>query len=230
MKISKHPQGTQDWLYDRAGIPSASELDAIISPLGKPRESKGVETYLAQKLAEKWTGAPIEEFGSWQMEQGVIIEERARRWLPLFLNRDVELTGFITNDAGTVGCSPDGIIGNEIGVEIKCPQSKQHVAYLLANKLPPAYVAQVQCGLYVTGFKEWLFVSYHAKFPKLVLHIEPDESFHKALGEALDAFAVRLDEGYQKLCDANGGPPPPRLTGADRPKFTWEQNQDDVPV
>lgn len=229
MKISHNAQGSAEWLTDRAGIPSASELDAIISPLGKPRDSKGVETYLAQKLAEKWTGQPLEDFGSWQMEQGISVEERARKWLPLFLGRDVEQVGFITNDAGTLGCSPDGIIGDEIGVEIKCPQAKAHVSHLIANKLPLAYVAQVQCGLFITGFQEWLFVSYHKDFPKLVLHIKPDEQFHAALAEALASFTVRLEEGFQKLCEANGGPPTPRLKYSERPRFTWEECADITP-
>lgn len=210
MKISNNAQGSAEWLKDRAGIPSASELDAIISPLGKVRDSKGVESYLAKKLAEKWLGEPLEDFGSWQMEQGTIVEERARRWLPLFLNRDIQQVGFITNDAGTVGCSPDGVIDNEIGVELKCPQSQAHVQYLLKNKLPPDYIAQVQCGLYVTGFKEWLFVSYHTKFPKLVLHIGPDEEFHEALEDALNSFNERLAEAFERLCEVNGGPPPKR--------------------
>ncbi len=209
MKIHPAAQGSVEWMQARAGIPTASEFDALITPLGKIRTGAGVDTYLSKKLAERWLQGPLPGFGSWATDQGKILEERARPWFEMQFNVDVKQVGFITNDAGTAGCSPDGMLP-VCGVEIKCPEAPNHVAYLMAGKVPADYIAQVQGSMFITGFRQWKFVSYHKDFPKLILAVEPDEEFHEHLAEALDAFTGRLEEGYKLLCEANGGPPPKR--------------------
>lgn len=217
MKIHDCAQGTLEWLALRCGIVTASEADALISPLGKIRTGDGVQTYLCQKVAERWIQAPIETFDSWAMEAGKILEERARPWLALELDKhglEIGQVGFITDDAETIGCSPDGLIYDEencvAGVEIKCPMAKTHVSYLINGGLPKAYVAQVQASLFVTKLPEWKFVSYHVAFPKLVLSIKPDPDFHEQLEDALLCFNNSLHDAFEMVCAANGGPPPKR--------------------
>lgn len=206
MIISPHAQGSLEWMTARAGIPTASDFDNLVSPTGKVRTGEMPKTYLASKLAEAWSGSPLSDFNSWAMDQGNILEEEARPWAAFELGKEIKQVGLITTDDGRLGCSPDGLIGEQ-GVEIKSPQPTHHVKYLLNGTLPDDYILQVQCGMYVTGFESWLFISYNRRLPKLVLTIEKDEKIQAAIEEALEAFLDAFDAGWKHLCELNGGPP-----------------------
>lgn len=200
-------QGSVDWLLLRAGKVTASELDALISPLGKIREGDGVTTYLNQKLCELWTGGPLQSLqGIFDVDQGQILEERAKPAFTFHTGIEIQNVAFITTDDGKAGCSPDGLIGDTSGVEIKCPRIETHIGYLLAGKLPKQYVAQVQGSMFVTGFKTWHFFSYNRQLPPLHLVIQRDEEFQEALSEAVNDFNIRLDDGMKRLEILNGGP------------------------
>jgi len=195
----------------RAGKVTASELDALISPLGKIRESKGVDTYLARKLVERWTGAPLPQLqGVFDVEQGEILERKAKPAFTIHTGLEIESVGFIETDDGTAGCSPDGLIGETSGVEIKCPTMAVHIGYLLAGKLPQDYVAQVQGSMFVTGYESWHFFSYSRHLPPLHLIVERDEKFQCALGAAIADFSEALNESMNRLIELNGEPPPKR--------------------
>jgi hypothetical protein len=116
--------------------------------------------------------------------------------------------GFVLADDGTVGCSPDGMFddSNE-GAEIKCPALHTQVKYLLAGELPAEYMPQVQASMLVTGAERWTFLSYCPKLPALVLTIERNEAVLETMQKALDAFNERLDAGYARLIELNGGEP-----------------------
>lgn len=200
-------QGSPEWLMMRAGKITASEADSLISPLGKVRDGDGVETYLNQKLVERWTGAPLPQLqGIFAMDQGEILEERAKPAFTLHTGIETRNVAFIETDDGRAGCSPDAIVGESEGVEIKCPTMPKHVGYLRAGRLPRDYIAQVQFSLFVTGFKTWHFFSYSRQFPSLHLVVERDERFQAALNEAIDMFIERLDKAFDYLVDLNGGP------------------------
>lgn len=210
MKIHKeYAQGSEAWLFARAGIPTASEFDNLVSPVKlEIRTGETPKTYLATKVAERWYG-PLPQPPVFAMEQGNILEERARPWYEFTYGKVTEQVGFITSDDGRIGCSPDGWFGGS-GIEIKCPQIVAHTKYLLAGKLPDDYKLQVQGSMLVTGAPVWTFLSYHNSFPKLVLTIERDEKAIAVLREALDQFLEKLDAAYARLCELNGGPPPKR--------------------
>jgi hypothetical protein len=200
-------QGSVAWLYARAGIPTASEFGNLVTP--KKLEIRSGETfnsYVSRKLAEKW-GGPIMGFTSFATDQGGILETEGRAWFE-FEHEPIRQVGFITTDDGKVGCSPDGLL-KVGGIEFKCPQVENHVRYLLAGKLPDDYLLQVQGCMYVTGEEVWKFVSYRRKFPALVLNVQRDEKVQEAIRDALDLFQQKFDAGWDRLCDLNGGPPPP---------------------
>jgi exodeoxyribonuclease (lambda-induced) len=214
MKIHRDiEQGSADWQTLRAGKITASELDRIISPLGKVRDSEGVMTFLHEKLCERWTGGPLlDAYGGtgviFDCEQGIFLEERAKPAFVLHSGFDIENVAFVETEDGRCGCSPDGILrGLKAGVEIKAPRMDTHAGYLLAGKLPKAYVAQVQGSMFVTGFAVWHFFSYNRTLPPLHLVIERDDAFQSALREAVDGFLYKLDACYERLCALNGGPP-----------------------
>jgi hypothetical protein len=207
MKIHREfEQHSLEWMQARAGIPTASDFDQLLTPEFKIRTGEMPKTYLNKKLAEAWTGEAVETFQSFAMEQGNILEDEAKPWYALEFSEPVESVGFITTDDGRVGCSPDGLI-SEGGIEIKCPAIHTHVGYLLNGDLPKDYACQVHGSMYVTGAPWWKFLSYRRRMPPLVLTIFRDETIQKAIGEALAGFLARFDESMARLVEMNGGPP-----------------------
>lgn len=229
MKIIDVDQGSLEWLQARVGLVTASEIDALVSPLWKVRKGEGVETYLAQKLAEKWTGAPLPGFMTLDMEAGQILEQEARPFAAIELGKDIQPVGLITDDEAFAGCSPDGlIVGERSGIEIKCPLAKTHVKYLLADEVPAEYMAQVQFSLYVTGYDRWYFLSYRRSFPPLIKVVEPDKAAFAAFGEALGGFKARFEASWAQLVDKNGGMAPKAIqTPANR--IVTETSDDVIP-
>lgn len=200
MKLHDCIQGSPEWFELRLGIPTASELDAIISPTWKVRTGEGPHTYLCRKIVEKVCRHIDEnQGGGFAQEQGSILEHEAIPWFEFAHEEKVQRVGFCTTDDGRAGCSPDGLIGEDGGIEIKCPLPHTHLKYLLDGKLPADYAAQVHGSMYVTGRKFWKFVSYSRKFPALVLHIERDEKIQTSIGEALKSFHASFDAQMRQL-------------------------------
>ena len=207
MKIHNVPQGSDQWLSLRAGIPTASELDQLITPKLEVRSGEMPRTYLARKLAERWIGSPLQSFGGGAMEQGSILEEEALPMLEAEWGADISRPGFLTTDDGRFGASPDGLLADGTGIEIKCPQPTNHVKWLLDGRVPPEHFLQCQGGLYVTGAACWRFISYCRGFPLLVVNCEPHAEAHKAIAEAIEDFTERMDGAFATVVNLNGGGP-----------------------
>jgi len=189
----------------RAGIFTASELDNLITPEWKPRTGQTPDTYIYRKVAEHLCCFPLDTGSSWAMEQGVILETEALPWFEFSQGVTVRRVGFITNDDGTFGCSPDGLIdGDEDsddfgGIEIKCPQPATHVRYLDNGELPKEYAAQVHGSMYVTGRSWWKFLSYSRQLPPLLLTIHRDERIIAAIRAALSSAQQTYNSRLSKL-------------------------------
>ncbi len=200
MKIIDVKQNSPEWLTARLGKITASEIDSLISPTGKLRTGAGPLTYLYEKLTERVLGVPIhEDFSSFAMAQGSLVELEAVPWYAFAHGVDVKRVGFCTDDAGRYGFSPDGLIGEDGGLEIKAPQPAKHMRYLLEGVVPEDYVLQVQFSLYVSQRKYWKFVSYSRQMPALVVHVEPDPKLQAAISAALADFLPRFDEMLAKV-------------------------------
>lgn len=205
MRIIDCKQGSPEWLDARLGIVTASELDALITSLWKPRKGEGVQTYLAKKVAEHWRGEPLASYHGGAMEQGTIREDEARAWYELDRDVTIEQVGFILTDDEKMGCSPDGLLPDS-GIEIKCPEPHTHVRWLLDGKLPTDHAAQVYGGMFVTGLPRWWFMSYCRGFPPLVLTVESDPEVMKAIGEVVADFNAQFQKALQTVEELNGGP------------------------
>lgn len=206
MKIhNEFSQGSVDWQIFRSSKITASEMDALVTPLGKVKDGAGPRTYLMKKVAEAWLGGPLPSLNVWDMEQGNILEEFARPAFALETGLEVSQVGFITDDSERIGCSPDGLVGNDCGLEIKAPHVDTHIGYLLGGVLPKDYVLQVQGSLWVTGFPKWYFYSFCRRMPSLVLEIAPDPAIQDAISEAVAGFLEQFDEALEKLVKLNGG-------------------------
>lgn len=189
-------QGSSEWLMLRAGIPTASEFGNLVTPAFEVRSGETPKTYLARKVAEKILGYPEQTGsgggGSFAMQQGSLLEIEAIPWLEFQYGVKVQRVGFCTTDDGRIGCSPDGLIGTDGGIECKCPEPHTHVRTLLAG-VPKEHLAQVHGNMLVTGRPWWYFLSYCRNFPPLLVKIERDPAIEAALREALDVFLKAFD-------------------------------------
>lgn len=207
MKIHACIQGDADWRLLRIGRVTASALDAIVTPQFVIRKGETPYTYLCRKLAEQFKGRPLddEDFSTYDTEQGQMLEDEARKLYCFGYKPKGERlidAGFVEHDDGRFGCSPDALIGETSGLEIKCPKFKTHVKYLLNGTLPDEYAAQVHGSLYATGRPSWVFMSYARGFPPFVLKVERDEKICATIRDALAAFYKRFDEAMTKLREA----------------------------
>lgn len=199
-KIHDIAQGDLDWLTLRVGRVTASDFDRIVTPEFKVRDGATPYTYLCEKIAEAYKGKPMAGISTWETEQGQLLEDEARGWYAME-HDDVKIrnVGFVEHDNGRCGCSPDALLGEDGGLEIKCPQPTNHVRYLLDGILPKDYAPQVHFSIYVTGAKWWRFVSYHRGYPAFVLRVERDETIMAKIDAALAAFYVRYDAAMENL-------------------------------
>ncbi len=186
-------QASSEWFELRKGVPTASRFNMILTPkTGKPSAQQ--ETLINQLVGETLSLIPeegIENATTHPMRWGVRCEEEARRYLSLHLNEDITNGGFCLTDDKRFGSSPDGLIGQDGVIEIKCPQPETQVGYLLKDdELPPEYRWQVQGHLLVTGRPYCLFVSYCPGLAPLVVRVEPNDDT-KRLAAALEEFHAK---------------------------------------
>ena len=200
MKIYDCEQGSPEWFKIRLGIPTASNFDKIVTSEGKP--SKQMQKYLWKVAGEFITGVPEETYQSAAMLRGVEMEQEAKNFYSMVNDVPIQQVGFCVGEPDIeYGCSPDGLVGDNGMVEIKCPSLAVHVGYLLNGELPVDYVQQVQGELLVTG-REWNdFISYYPGIKPLIVRVGRDEKFIKALRSEIEVFCKQLKETIKKIGD-----------------------------
>jgi hypothetical protein len=199
MRIISCEQGSDIWWEARRGVPTASRFNRILTPKGKlSAQADGLICDLIGELLSLIPPEGIENATTRAMRWGVETESEARAWYSLERGVDVQQVGFCISDDGKTGCSPDGLIGEDGGIEIKCPQAGTHVAYLLDGGLPADYAPQVHGSLITTGRKYWEFLSYSVGLPPLLIRVIPDD-YTDALRKALDAFHTRYMEALDRI-------------------------------
>ena len=199
-------QGEEVWHRLRLGIPTASKFDQILTPKTlKPAAS--AEKYMYQLLAEWIIGQPCDLQSNRFMERGTELEPEARKLYAFQQGVKVQEVGFITTDDGLIGCSPDGLIGDDGGLEIKCPMAPTHVKYLLNPKqLYEDYKLQVQGALYVTERDWWDIKSYVPGMPSVIHEVKRDPAIIEPLSENLHIFTQQLEIYKQRLIEKDMEP------------------------
>lgn len=187
-------QGTEEWLAARCGIPTATGISNIVTPTGK--KSGSYLPYLAELIAESIEGLK-ENYKSEDMARGNELEPFARAAYEFETgNRVIQVGGVYLNADKDLMISPDGLIPNlRKGLEIKCPQMKTHIKYLLQGGVPQEYLIQVQSALWVTGYETWDFVSYcpeYYKQPFYLFTAQRDQNLMKAFDKLIPEFIKTL--------------------------------------
>lgn len=149
-------QGSDEWKAIRLGIPTASRFkDVLAKGEGKTRTS-----YMYQLAAETLTGQTDESYSNTYMDWGTENEPLARSAYEFIMSEIVEQVTFISNETFYAGYSPDGLVGDNGLIEIKCPKTTTHIETVISGKMPSGHIPQVQGGLMVSE-REWLdFISY----------------------------------------------------------------------
>ncbi len=159
-------QDTEQWRLDRCGSVGASEIADATRRLknGSPAASRA--SLMARKIAERLTGRPSKTFQSQAMLEGLQKEPMARSAYELKFGHAVRETGIVKHPTiPWTHASPDGLVGDETVLEIKCPEHAAHLDTLLKRSVDPDYYIQIQWQMACTGRDYGVFVSYHPDFP-----------------------------------------------------------------
>jgi hypothetical protein len=189
-------QGTPEWLQARCGVITGSIVGDLLTPSGKVANNATSRARLHDLLAQRLTGHVDAIFQTPDMARGVEEEPIARA---LYADKygNVQEVGFVTRELTEggviIGCSPDGLVGDDGGIEIKSRRPKHQIATILSNyNVPDEHILQVQMCLLVTGREWWDYVSYCGGLPLAVIRVIPDEGLHKRIIEAVYAAEDEL--------------------------------------
>ena len=197
MKIYNFEQRTEDWYNIRKGKMTASNAETIIA------NGKGLETYIYNLMAEYYSSAEKENYINADMQRGIDLEPEARLEFEFYTNLDVQEVGFIEHNE-FIGVSPDGLIGDDGLIEIKCPNDSIYFKLLLSNNIKPEYIAQMQMQMYVTDRQYCYFVSYNPNFEKslYIKKISRDEEMIDKLKKGLERgteLIKEIKENFRKV-------------------------------
>lgn len=191
-------QGTSLWRELRCGIPTTSQFSRIVTPKGEP--SKSDEMYLFELLGERLTGDPTDHITTEWMDRGKDLEAEAIRFYQFTRDVETEPVGFITNDAQTIGTSPDHLVGPNGLLEIKICKPATHIGYLLQSGTAyKEHRTQVQGQLWIAEKEFDDLLAYNPKLPPALYRVERDEPFIKLLAKRLDDFSQSLEALYAEL-------------------------------
>lgn len=200
MIIVDAEQGTDEWAAARAGHCTASEFAAVLAK----GEGKTRMAYMRRVLAERMTGKPIDGYRNAHMDRGNLQEPWAREAYEVETGNLVERIGFAKHDEiEWLGCSPDGLVGKDGGIEAKCVIPTVQLETVMGGKYPSAHVAQVQGNLWITGRTWWDFVSFSPDMPErlrlYVYRVQRDEAYIKALELEIRRFLAEANTLYRSL-------------------------------
>ncbi len=191
-------QGTAEWFTARAGKPSASCFDKLLTSKAEP--SKQRDKYLRRLAGELVIGRAAESFSNGPTDRGNEMEAEARNLYELLKDIKIKQVGLCFPDEKRLcAASPDGLCGEDGLIEIKCPLIETHVEYLLDGVLPTEYFQQIQGQLYVTGRKWVDFVSYYPGLKPLIVRVEPDKKFQAALAVEIEVCNKLIQDIVSKI-------------------------------
>jgi YqaJ-like recombinase protein len=195
-------QLSPEWWAARAGVPTASEFGRIMMPV-KRTYSRAAAGYMAE-LAKDCIcqnppvftdrGSPIRS-----LQNGRDLEPLARNWYRENVG-PVDEAGFVVTDDLRFGCSPDGLIGKDGGIEIFCPSSKHHQEIFDKGEVVREKICQVHGSLIVTGRKWWHFLCYSEWFDPLLVFVTPND-----FTAELNGFLEQFWSEYEPILEKHTG-------------------------
>lgn len=196
-KIHNCEQKSEEWYKCRLGKLTASVAYTIATA------GKGLDTLCLEKATEILTGIIPEGFTSEAMQHGNEYESEARNIYELETGNVVKQVGFV-EDNEFVGVSPDGLIGDDGLIEIKCPTDKTYTQYLIDMIIKPEYYAQMQMQMLITKRCWCDYVVYNPHFEKSIIiqRVYPDKEYMEKIGSGL-GLGMRKIQEIVKTAKAN---------------------------
>jgi hypothetical protein len=203
VKILCTTQKTADWFTARTGRITASRIADVLNFL-KPKKDQPAEegskriAYRAELIAERLTAIPADHYVSKAMQFGTDYEDDARRAYELATETMVDQTGFVLHPAfDFAGCSPDGTIGTEGGLELKVPQTATHLSYLLADVVPEEYRPQMYFNMQCCELAWMDFASFDPRLPGPLKLFVKRLHYNEEQCEAIDAEVMRFHQSIE---------------------------------
>lgn len=196
-------QGTQEWLDCRIGKLTASKLNDALA-MTKTGESATRINHRLELVAERFTQTKTAYFTNSAMQWGIDNEPLARAAYESYYIENVELIAFVDHsEIAMTGASPDGLIGKDGLIEIKCPNTTTHLTYINENVVPERYKKQMTWQIVCTGRKWCDFVSFDPRLPSklqlFVIRYEPTEEEKEQLTQQVIAFLASVDELQNRI-------------------------------
>lgn len=203
VEATKIEQGSEAWRALRAGKVTASRVADVLSKV-KSGEAAGRKNYRMDLVAERLTGKPADSFTNAAMQWGTEQEPFARIAYETHKGLFVDQVPFV--DHPTIewfGCSPDGLVGEDGLLEIKCPNTTTHLEYLEDGKPPSKYIPQMMAQMACTGRKWCDFVSFDPRLPEdlqlLVVRLNRDDAYIQDMEAQIVQFLNEVDATLTQL-------------------------------
>lgn len=200
-----NPQGSDEWKQERCGHLTASRMADVLATLKSGGEAASRRNLRVRLAVERLTGLPSPDgFQSQAMLDGIENERLAVVAYERFAPDLVEAVSFVRHPRiEWYGASPDGLVGDDGLLEVKCPIPATHVEYLLAGKVPSEYVPQMLAQLSCTG-RRWVdFVSFCPSMPEnlrvFLVRLERDDKEVERIEAEAVRFLKEVDEMVEKL-------------------------------
>jgi putative phage-type endonuclease len=196
-------QGTDEWFAARIGKVTASRVADVIAKT-KTGYSSSRDNYMAQLICERLTNQKADGFTNAAMQWGTETEPLARLSYEVAQNVLVDQVGFVPHPRILMaGASPDGLVGDNGLLEIKCPNTATHIDTLLSETVPGKYNTQMQFQMACTD-REWCdFVSFDNRLPTelqlFVKRVPRDNVFIRLIEGEIVQFIAELDDKINKL-------------------------------
>jgi putative phage-type endonuclease len=203
--IEMMDQGSEEWFTIRIGKVTASRVADVIAKT-KTGYSASRDNYMAQLICERLTGQKGESFTNAAMQHGTDTEPLARAAYEALKDVLVDEVGFVPHPSIIMaGASPDGLVGEDGLLEIKCPNTATHIETLLSQSVPGKYNTQMQFQMACTG-RQWCdFVSFDNRLPDelqlFVKRVQRDNEFIKQMEDEVVKFLNELEIKIAQLME-----------------------------
>ena len=196
-------QRTEEWFEARMGCVTASRTADVMAKT-KSGYAASRANYMAELICERLTGERQGGFSSAAMQWGTETEPQARMAYEIITGATVVETGFVLHpEIAGFGASPDGLIGDDGLIEIKCPNTATHIDTLLADKVPTKYIIQMHVQMLCTG-RAWCdFVSFDPRLPidlqMFTKRVECDDKLAEEIVTEVKSFLADMEAKIAKL-------------------------------
>jgi putative phage-type endonuclease len=200
-------QGSGEWLAARCGLITASRLNDVMGYTKKGDETQKRADYRIELVSERLSGLATEKYVTFVMKEGTRLEPEARTEYELATDVMCDEVGFVLHPAMDFsGASPDGLVGQEGGLEIKCPTRTTHIEWLLAGVVPPEHEPQMVWNMVCCEREWWDFISYCPDFPapfnRFIARLYRDEARIDVLDREVRKFNAEIEATIERLQDA----------------------------